>query len=67
MEKLDEKNRISEMFEALSEAPKEVLPSKYWIELNKENLKQLEDTGYENFKQTVALNYFQKTSKYDIF
>ncbi len=49
------------MFEALSEAPKEVLPSKYWIELNKENLKQLEDTGYENFKQTVALNYFTWT------
>lgn len=46
------------MFEALSKARSEVLPSRYWIELNKKNLRQLEESGYENFKRTLALNYF---------
>ena len=32
--------------------------SKYWHELNRKNLLQLEFHGYENFKQTVARNYF---------
>ena len=34
------------------------LPSKYWIELNKRNLAQLEKSGYQNFKRTIARNYF---------
>jgi putative sugar O-methyltransferase len=33
-------------------------PSKYWVELNKMNLAQLQEHGYENFKRTIALNYF---------
>ncbi len=36
----------------------EVQASKYWVELNSKNVKQLYDIGYESFKQTVALNYF---------
>ena len=56
-----EKKEIREMFDALSGAPTEVLPSKYWIELNRKNLEQLEEHGYENFKQTIALNYFTWT------
>jgi len=36
-------------------------PLKYWEVLNKENREQLEEFGYENFKRTVALNYFTWT------
>lgn len=32
--------------------------SKYWNWLNKKNIEQIADQGYENFKQTVAANYF---------
>lgn len=49
---------LQEMFAVLSTARKEVLPSKYWEELNKKNLEQLQTRGYENFKRTLALNYF---------
>lgn len=51
---------LNEMFESLLSlrTRKEILPSKYWVELNKKNLEQLEKYGYENFKKTIALNYF---------
>lgn len=49
---------MQEMFHALSNAPNEILPSKFWVELNNRNLTQLEEQGYENFKRTIALNYF---------
>lgn len=32
--------------------------SKYWHYLSRRHIKQLEEDGYENFKQTVAKNYF---------
>jgi putative sugar O-methyltransferase len=32
--------------------------SKFWLELNRKNIGQLNDHGYENFKRTIALNYF---------
>lgn len=32
--------------------------SVYWKFLNKKNIEQLVDCGYENFKQTVARNYY---------
>lgn len=46
------------MFNEFPRYPKEVLPSKYWEELNRKNLRQLADTRYENFKRTLARNYF---------
>ena len=36
-------------------------PSKFWEALNKKNIEQLETEGMENFKQTIALNYFTWT------
>ena len=33
-------------------------PSQFWLELNKKNIDQLRQNGYENFKRTIALNYF---------
>jgi putative sugar O-methyltransferase len=50
--------RIHEMFDALASASPETQPSKYWSQLNDQNVEQLDQFGYQNFKQTVALNYF---------
>lgn len=49
---------IREMFDEFPKFRAELLPSKYWQELNRKNLQQLADSGYENFKRTVARNYF---------
>ena len=46
------------MFRALAEAPSAVKPSRYWEELNKMNVAQLKEKGFDNFKRTIALNYF---------
>lgn len=51
-------DRVAEMFAELANARPEVQPSKYWLELNAKNLSQLEEFGYDNFKVTIALNYF---------
>jgi putative sugar O-methyltransferase len=55
---IDDAGRLREMFETLAAARPETQPSQFWLQLNKRNLDQLEKYGYENFKQTVAQNYF---------
>jgi putative sugar O-methyltransferase len=50
--------RITEMSTALAKGELLTRPSRYWEELNKMNLAQLSEHGYENFKRTIALNYF---------
>lgn len=50
--------RLREMLDEFPKFRKEILPSKYWEELNKKHLKQITDSSYENFKRTVARNYF---------
>ncbi len=50
--------RIYEMQNALLKSRKEILPSKYWIMINKRNIEQLKKFGYKNFKITLARNYF---------
>jgi putative sugar O-methyltransferase len=32
--------------------------SRYWNYLNKQNLEQLSEVGFENFKQTISANYY---------
>ncbi len=49
---------IRAMFDEFPRYRKEILPSKYWEELNRKNLRQLADNRYENFKRTLARNYF---------
>ena len=49
---------IREMFKEFPKFKEEILPSRYWEELNSKNLEQLADSGFENFKRTVARNYF---------
>lgn len=51
-------DRIADMFSALARGERLARPSRYWEELNKMNLAQLNEYGYENFKRTTALNYF---------
>jgi putative sugar O-methyltransferase len=51
-------SRIEEMIAAMEGARPEVLPSRFWQQLNQKNLDQLGRQGYENFKQTLATNYF---------
>lgn len=49
---------IEAMFAEFPKYRQEILPSKYWEELNRKNLQQLADSRYENFKRTLARNYF---------
>jgi len=49
---------IRTMFDEFPKYRQEILPSKYWEELNRKNLQQLADSKYENFKRTLARNYF---------
>lgn len=51
-------DRLSSMFQSVERGDSRARPSKYWVELNKMNLAQLQQHGYENFKRTIALNYF---------
>jgi len=46
------------MFDEFPKYRAEILPSRYWVELNRKNLQQLVDSRYENFKRTLARNYF---------
>lgn len=49
---------IKAMYDEFAKYRQEILPSKYWEELNQKNLQQLSDSRYENFKRTLARNYF---------
>lgn len=51
-------NNLKDMLREMRFAPKEILPSKYWEELNKKNFAQLQQYGFNNFKRTIGLNYF---------
>jgi putative sugar O-methyltransferase len=50
--------RLMAMFASIESGDVRARPSKYWVELNKMNMAQLQQHGYENFKRTIALNYF---------
>src|ERR1700683_5847647 len=54
----EDTERLAAMFAAVESGDVRARPSKYWVELNKMNLAQLQEHGYENFKRTIALNYF---------
>lgn len=51
--------RLRDMLSAFTKEDHEAaITSTYWSVLCRKNVAQLLDKGYENFKQTVALNYF---------
>ncbi|MCA9401971.1 MAG: putative sugar O-methyltransferase [Candidatus Omnitrophica bacterium] len=49
---------LKKMFIEYEQSDSAKLTSNYWLVLNKKNVMQLMENGYDNFKQTVALNYF---------
>ena len=50
--------RLRQMLDEFPKFREEILPSKYWEALNERNLKQISEDSYDNFKRTVARNYF---------
>jgi putative sugar O-methyltransferase len=50
--------RLGEMLREYSGNLSEDMTSTYWSILNRKNVAQLLESGYNNFKQTVSLNYF---------
>ena len=50
--------RLDAMLAAISHARAEVQPSAFWQHLSQRNIADLREHGYENFKRTLALNYF---------
>lgn len=49
---------LSEMYRCLKEGDAVFLPSRFWETLGNQHLAQLTTQGYENFKRTLASNYF---------
>ena len=49
---------LQRMFESLQTADPVWLPSLFWSKLNEHNLAQLRTQGIDNFKRTLARNYF---------
>lgn len=50
---------LKEMLIISTDPAKQIyLPSQFWADLNAEHLMQLETEGYDNFKRTIAKNYF---------
>lgn len=52
---------LDAMFADLQRGRPEVQPSKYWLKLNKDNQGQLFASGFDNFRRTVAKDYFTWT------
>ena len=49
---------LHELLQELKEAPELYRPSAFWDELAAIGLKQLESSGFENFKRSVNMTYF---------
>jgi putative sugar O-methyltransferase len=49
---------LERMFKCLENGPEVYLPSKFWQQLNEQNVAQLESDGLGNLKRTLAQNYF---------
>src|SRR5580658_8731825 len=54
----ESEQRLAAMLASIESGDERARPSKCWVELNRMNLAQLQQHGYENFKRTIALNYF---------
>jgi putative sugar O-methyltransferase len=49
---------LAELLDELKTVPEVYRPSPFWQELAAANVKQLEESGFENFKRTVNTRYF---------
>jgi len=55
---IDTEKTFLEMTSSYENSRSKDMTSKYWTELNRKNIDQLQREGYCNFKQTVGKNYF---------
>jgi putative sugar O-methyltransferase len=53
----DFNSRAQAMIQEIASAP-EFVPSQFWADLNKKNIRMLSIDGLNRFKRTVSLNYF---------
>jgi putative sugar O-methyltransferase len=49
---------LARLLEELKTVPEVYRPSPFWQDLAADNIRQLEDSGFENFKRTVNTRYF---------
>jgi putative sugar O-methyltransferase len=49
---------LRRMMQDMETAPEIVQPSKYWQDLNRRHFERLSETGIEDFKRTLAKDYF---------
>lgn len=49
---------LTELLEALNDVPEIYRPSPFWQQLASAGTRQLEDSGFDNFKRTVNTRYF---------
>ena len=49
---------LSSMNDSMQAAPEVIRPSKFWQELNRKHAQRLSESGIENFKRTLAKDYF---------
>ena len=61
LDREETRREVQMMFSELERGRPEVQPSKYWMKLNKGNQDQLFTSGFENFRRTVAKDYFTWT------
>lgn len=50
---------LKNMLAAYERSPAIYRPSKFWDEMNRKNIEQLQKEGFDEFKQTLNRNYFQ--------
>jgi putative sugar O-methyltransferase len=50
--------QLADLFDALKTVPEVYRPSPFWQDLAASQTRQLEDSGFENFKRTVNTRYF---------
>src|SRR5262245_36668830 len=53
-----DRDGVTALIEEMRTAPKIYRPSAFWSELTEVGLRQLEGSGFENFKRTVNMTYF---------
>ncbi len=74
MKKINKMNQITKnLLSEIEEAQKiltdsraiDAVPATFWDNVSKKNILQILECGYENFKQTLGLNYFTWVSPYE--
>jgi putative sugar O-methyltransferase len=57
-DEMNQETTLSYMIDIFKKAPEIYQPSLFWQKINAEHINQLQKEGYENFKRTLNLQYF---------